>query len=373
MAAKRGKRSFGHIRKLESGRFQASFVGPDFRRYNGPKPFDSKTYAEGWLAKERELIQRSSWTGERWLSPTERRARVKVKGQTVESYAQQWITQRNLKPRTRLLYLDLLERHITPALGAIGIGNLSADDVNRWYAKTLIDRPTARAHAYSLLHAICASAVEQELIARNPCQIRGAMTSNRKREPVLLSVSELAAVADAINPRFKMFVLLSAWAALRFGEITELRVRDVGEDCSTITVSRAVTHRKGCRIDTPKNSKTRTIILPPHIRSDLKHHLDTHVAKDVDALLFSSARGACHLSQNVFREVVRVSVQIHWSTRDYASSPSPLRRNAGSTSGCHGSRGSGPSRALDSARGHALPTFRERPSGGHRGGTLGDR
>ena len=43
------------------------------------------------------------------------------------------------------------------------------------------------------------------MIAKNPCQIKRG-----KREPVLLSVSELAAVADAIAPeRFKALVLLS--------------------------------------------------------------------------------------------------------------------------------------------------------------------
>jgi hypothetical protein len=77
-----------------------------------------------------------------------------------------------------------------PPLGDIGIGALSSDDVNRWYAGTLVDKPTTRAHAYGLLHAVCATAVENELLAKNPCQIKRAMTTKRKRERVLLSVSE---------------------------------------------------------------------------------------------------------------------------------------------------------------------------------------
>jgi hypothetical protein len=87
MAAKRDQRRWGHIRKLHSGRFQASFVGPDLRRYNAPMTFDSKTYAEGWLARERELIQMAAYNGTRWLSPTERSAKAAVRGETVESYA----------------------------------------------------------------------------------------------------------------------------------------------------------------------------------------------------------------------------------------------------------------------------------------------
>ena len=188
MAAKSGQRRWGHIRKLESGRFQASFIGPDLKRYNGPRPFDSKMLAEGWLARERELVQLSAYNGARWVSPVERSARAAVRGETVESYAKRWIANRNLKPRTRKLYVDLLAKHIAPSLGEIGIGSLSSDDVSRWYAKTLTDKPTSRAHAYGLLHAICASAVEDGLLIKNPCQIKRAMSTNRKREPVFLGV-----------------------------------------------------------------------------------------------------------------------------------------------------------------------------------------
>ena len=63
MPAKKGMRRLGHIRKLESGRFQASFIGPDLKRYNGPRPFDSKMLAEGWLAREREMIMMADYGG----------------------------------------------------------------------------------------------------------------------------------------------------------------------------------------------------------------------------------------------------------------------------------------------------------------------
>jgi integrase len=134
------------------------------------------------------------------------------------------------------------------------------------------------------------------------------MSTSRKREPVLLSVADLAAVASAIEPqRFKALVLLSAWAALRFGEATELRRKDISNACESIIVSRAVGHRNGCLIDTTKTDKARTIVLPQVIRADIKHHLDTYVGIESNALLFTS-RGKCgHLSQNVFREALNAA------------------------------------------------------------------
>jgi integrase len=48
----------------------------------------------------------------------------------------------------------------------------------------------------------------------------------------------------------------------------------------------------------------------PYLRVDIKHHLDTFVADDPEALLFPAARavgGVCHLSQNVFREAFQAA------------------------------------------------------------------
>jgi hypothetical protein len=90
------------------------------------------------------LVQVAAYNGSAWVSPDERSAKAAVRGETVESYAKRWIAQRNVKPRTRIGYTDSLTKHVAPKLGEIGIGALSADDVNRWHAKTLTDKPTAR-------------------------------------------------------------------------------------------------------------------------------------------------------------------------------------------------------------------------------------
>jgi hypothetical protein len=51
---------------------------------------------------------------------------------------------------------------------------LTALAVRTWHASLDKDTPTMRAHAYGLVHAICATAVDDELIAVNPCRIKGA-------------------------------------------------------------------------------------------------------------------------------------------------------------------------------------------------------
>jgi integrase len=41
------------------------------------------------------------------------------------------------------------------------------------------------------------------------------------------------------------------------------------------------------------------VVVPPHIRDDLKHHLDANVPNDPEALLFPAARGG-HMNDRVF-------------------------------------------------------------------------
>ncbi|MDR3658755.1 MAG: tyrosine-type recombinase/integrase [Mycobacterium sp.] len=284
----RNRRGWGHIRKLPSKRFQASYVGPDIRRHHAPTTYTGKMDAEGWLANERRLIERGEWT------PPASRGKVSRLVLTLRQYSETWVAQRTLKPRTRAHYEILLAEHVCPALGDIELASLAPQTIRSWYSVTLVDRPTYRAHAYGLLHAICATAVKDGLLTSNPCQIDRAMSTHRKAEPTILTVEEVSSLADAIEPRFRALILISAWCGLRFGEVTELRRQDVGTEI--ITVARGVTHsRGGCHVSSPKSGRGRSVVVPPHIRPDLKHHLDTFVDPDPQALLFAPVLGGCHL------------------------------------------------------------------------------
>lgn len=55
-------RSFGSIRRLPSGRYQARYVGPDLARHTAPTTFALKRDAEAWLGAEDRLIASGAWT-----------------------------------------------------------------------------------------------------------------------------------------------------------------------------------------------------------------------------------------------------------------------------------------------------------------------
>jgi integrase len=298
MVGKKGRRGWGWIRRLPSKRYQASYIGPDLTRHRAPWTYTSKLDAEHWLADERRLIERDEWT-----PPAMRSAARKAKAVTVAEYAQRWLEHRDLKHRTRNQYEALLRDHITPTpLGRAPLTLITPEAVRVWYASTLPDKPSYRAHAYGLLHAVLGTAVADGLLGSNPCQIRGVSRTRPQRQSAILTISELARLADIIEPaEYRALVLISAWCGLRWGEVTELRRKDIGPNAETITVARGVTHRGGCRIDTPKSGVGRIVVVPPHIRADITNHLAAHVAKPAESLLFSPARTGCHLSDRTFR------------------------------------------------------------------------
>lgn len=316
MAGKAGHRGWGWVRRLPSGRYQASYIGPDLVRHRAPTTFSAKMDAEHWLSDERRRIERDEWT-----PPAQRVAEQKIKAVTVADFADTWVEHRNVKPRTRSMYKDILRLHIKPKLGAIPVKNLTSEAVRAWFAGLDAQFVRRNSHCYGLLHAICATAVSDGLIERNPCNIPKVMNPARKREPVILTPAEVAALADAIRPeRLKCLVLLSAWCGVRWGEVSELRRKDISGDGKVLTVERAVTRRDGqYRVDTPKSGKGRAVVIPPHIRDDVRDHLADNVAKNPDALLFPSAGGR-HMNDRVFsreyfadalKTVGREKVRVH--------------------------------------------------------------
>jgi integrase len=304
MSGKKGHRGWGWLRQSgrQQKRWHASYIGPDTVRHNADRTFGTKMDAEGWLAAERRLIDLRVWT-----SPAQRAAEKGVRGLTLAEYTPRWIEQRTvagqpLKPRTKSHYTRLFEDHIKrTTLGTVPLRNITTEAVRAWHATTLVDRPTYRAHAYGVLHAVLATAVMDGHLATNPAQIVGAGSSSSKKQAVILDVPEVAALADAIDEQFKALVLISAWCGLRWGEVTALRREDIDSDCAVITVAQGVVHRDGkCFVDTPKSKKGRVVVTPPHIRPVIKKHLATHVGKEPGALVFPASR-SCHLSDKTFR------------------------------------------------------------------------
>ncbi len=61
MSGRSRRRGFGYVRKLPSGRWQASYVGPDLVRRSAPHTFEAKADAEGWLGRRQADVVAGEW------------------------------------------------------------------------------------------------------------------------------------------------------------------------------------------------------------------------------------------------------------------------------------------------------------------------
>lgn len=287
----RKRRIFGRLRKLPSGRWQAAYIGPDTKLHTAPRTYATESDAEGWLAIERRKIDLGTWG-----------AVERSDGVTLSAYATQWLEQRSLRPRTRQHYESMLNRLILPALGDTKLVTLTPTKVRQWHSELGAGHETRNAHCYALLHAICATAVQDEVLDANPCRIRAAMQTKRKRDVDVLTPVEVDKLASKMPTQLRTSVLLAAWCGLRWGETSELRRKDFTADCATLRIRRAVTYRSGkFYVGEPKTSAgVRDVAIPPHIRPAVKAHLKNHVGRAADALLFP-VEGGGHMHGDIYR------------------------------------------------------------------------
>jgi integrase len=291
------KRRFGSARKLASGRWQARYTGPDGLVRRAPQTFETKRDAEDWLVETEAEILRDEW-----LDPD---AGMVPLG----NYAQRWIAERRLEERTVELYSGLLRNHIAPMLGDVALVEVTPARVRTWHAALLkTTGESTVAKAYSLLRAVLNTAVDDELIRRNACRIRGAGQARTPERPTA-TFAEVFAIAAKIQRRYRVLVLLATFGQLRFGELMGLRRADLqlpetDDDAPVLTVRKSIAQlNSGAqRVKNPKSDAgARRVILPAAILPDLRVHMDTYAEPGADGRVFVGPKGGTPRRSNFNR------------------------------------------------------------------------
>lgn len=333
MATKRkaSRREWGKVRKLPSGRLQASYIGPDGERYPAPLTFDTLTDAKAWLAGVRGEI-----AAERWTSPREVAAVKVERAQTLNEYAEAWLSSRTnskgdaLKPRTvdeyrRLMRVpDAAKEGDTGGpladLASLPLAALTPKRVRDWRAEQLATgKKTQTSRAYGLLNAIMSTAVGDRLVEVNPCAVKGGGSTHTGRKVVPPTDGELDTILETITPRFRALVIVAAVGGLRYGEATALRAKDVTverDEAGTVAAVRLNVERGVVRTAegiVPGDTKSVAGVRKVGIFGEDAAIVAEHVRGLIgDALLFPAADGVSFLSQSAFWK--------HWNTARTAAS-----------------------------------------------------
>jgi integrase len=289
---------------MRNGRVQASYITDDGHRYYATHTYDTRMDAEGWLSNERKLINLGEWT------PPESRAAAKtVRSITLREYAEKWLAERDLAPKTRALYRELLDSRILgPTLGDEMLRAVTPAMVRAWWVDLGKKTPTRNTHAYQLLKAIFNTAREEKAVTENPCQIKTAGRPPKPRDVQALTPTELEKVAESVPETYRVAVPVAAWCGLRFGELIELRRKDVDAsgDRMVLKIRRAAT-RIGNRVvvGPPKtDAGIRAVTVPPHVAELLREHMKTYTGRGPESFVFTTTRGQ-RLSATAFTKSVK--------------------------------------------------------------------
>ncbi|HUR17485.1 MAG TPA: hypothetical protein VMZ51_00935 [Acidimicrobiales bacterium] len=139
------------------------------------------------------------------------------------------------------------------------------------------DRPgrTTVAKCYRLLRTILNTAVEDEVIVKNPCVVKGAGVERPPERPIA-TIEQVYALAEVIEPRYRALVLLATFTGLRLGELQALSRRRLDLLHGRVEVVEQMLHlANGTLLVAPPKSDAgrRSVAIPAVIIADLDKHL----------------------------------------------------------------------------------------------------
>lgn len=284
MARRRRPKTSGTIRKLPSGRWQARVTLADGQQI-AVGSYATKTEADKALLDA--AVEQRLGT---FVDPSLGRI-------TFGEYSVQWLLERStIRQRTRELYEQQLRVHLLPVFDKVELAEMTPSMIRQWHARCVAKGKPSQgtlAKCYRLLRTILSTAVEDELIVRNPCMIKGAGVERTPERPVA-TIEQVYQIADEIGPCYRMLVLLATFTGLRFGELSALTRARVDLVGRTVTVAEAVSELKGGVrvVGEPMTwASRRKVGIPGALVEPLRMHLVRFAEPGAQGLVFVGPKG----------------------------------------------------------------------------------
>jgi integrase len=280
-----GRRRFGSIRKLPSGRYQVRYRDQGGRQHTAAQTFATKTDAARWLAAVETDLHRGDW-----LDP-------QLGREPFSFWADEWrATTSHLRPKTTARYNSDLKMHLLPRFGPVPVAGITQGDVKRFIAEMTARgaAPASVATARKVLRVVLETARTAGAIKVNPCD--GAKVgSSGRREMHFLTAEQVNDLADEIGDRHRTLVYFAAYTGMRAGEIEGLRVGRLNLLKGTADVVEAVGEVEGVGLvfGPTKTYQRRTVRLPRFLCDILGAHLAGRDAGP-DAFVFPARDGRPH-------------------------------------------------------------------------------
>lgn len=291
------------IKKQPNGRFHVTWVeyigiDPDTgtrRRKQGKRSFEKISDARAFKA-EVEVRLASG--------------RAPELSTTMSDYLRRWLPAQPWRESTRASAESQIRNHIEPTFGDVQLRHIRSTDVQR-FVTDLTDiaglAPRTVEAVYVRLTSILNSAVADKVIAETPA-VRIQLPKPAPRvegDIVTLTPDQVRALAEAVPPWLRAFVLTAAWTGMRSAEIAGLTTERLDLDAGIITIDRQLVTPQfeggEIKLGPPKTAASvRTIAMPAKLVEALRQHMAEFepVVLDVGATLIFTNRDGRPLRRN---------------------------------------------------------------------------
>jgi integrase len=197
--------------------------------------------------------------------------------------------QGHISPKTAATRRSAWGSRVELHWGDVAVVDVKTSAIKAWVAKMAADEvgaPTIE-NAFGLLRQVMGAALEDNRIARNPCD--GVRLPKRQHaDRGYLTHAQVSALADTVD-RQPEVVRLLAYTGLRWGEMAALRVCDFDMLRRRVNVSRSVTESGGLQWSTPKTWERRSVPFPASIADETFPTITPHDLRHTAASLAISA------------------------------------------------------------------------------------
>lgn len=273
----------GSIRRREGRPSQWEAVYRDPTGRQRTKAFRRKVDATAFLATAEADKVRGQW-----IDPSAGRV-------TLKAFAEAWLDRQVFDVATRVQVESRLRLHVYPALGDLELRAIRPSAIQAWVRGRgdVLAASTVNVLLYRL-SGIFGAAVEDGLIATNPCATRAVRAPRVEKAPVVpWTDGEVHAVIAAHPVEYRAIPVVAAGEGLRQGECFGLGVDDVAFLRRKVHVRRQVklVGGGGPFLAPPKRGKMRQVPLADTVAEAVAERLEAFPAGE-GGLVFTEPDGS---------------------------------------------------------------------------------
>lgn len=261
--------------------------------------FSDKLTAQGWLAKEKQLVEADKAGLDTWTHPSEREAEQRAKNERANivfkdyaiEYVENWRRKdgRPFEEATKRKHREYLAYLLKADFVNKAVASITEADIHKWLESPMPPHPRLR--TFQLLKDVMKKAQQNGLIEKSPVTMCNPKLPKSKQAQIPVATwQELEAIYNGMPEYCRIAVYLGACFDLRINEVCALQVKDFDLRHKVLHVRHSVGKGEGDKgyrrlKDTKTASSTADLNIPDALIPMIKKQINK---RDGDSMLIAS-------------------------------------------------------------------------------------